>query len=133
MELIENRIPVYLMPPEDRQLYKRASDPKYWDGKINAISLSRAIRLAMNDMTEEEKKWLVDPFESLVDCGKYKKPALCGQVWNEETKKYEDTPEWKALHEATKTSIPRKISEKERKKRLELAAQRMNSDAYEED
>lgn len=107
-ELIENRIKVYLNPPQDRRLYVRASDPKYWDGKINAVSLSRALRLCLNDMTREEKDELVDPFESLVDCGKYKGPKQCGQVWNPERNAYEDTPEWKASAEAKKKAVPRK-------------------------
>jgi len=108
MKLIEERIPVYIVPEADRQLYVRASNPKYWNGKIDGVSLSRALRLAMNEMSEKEQNELIDPFESLIDCGKYKKPDACGQVWNTEKKIYEDSPEWKAISEASKTSIPRK-------------------------
>lgn len=71
----------------DRELFNYAS--RYWDGKINPISCSRALRIAMND---PECPRSIDPFESLIDHepSLYAKPDECGQVWDEARKIYID-------------------------------------------
>jgi len=71
----------------DYELYVFAS--KFWDGKLNAISCSRALRLAMNEPNCPKS---IDPFESLVDHepSLYAKADVCGQVWDKEKKIYVD-------------------------------------------
>jgi len=72
---------------ENYNLYVFAS--KFWDGNLNAISCSRALRLAMN---QPDCPRSIDPFESLVDHVPklYAKPDECGQIWDEKNKIYID-------------------------------------------
>ena len=76
----------------DWALYEYAS--KYWDGKMNAVSCSRTLRIAMNDKHCPSS---IDPFESLVDHEPelYAKPEECGQVWDPIQKIYVDDIDFK--------------------------------------
>lgn len=80
-KLITNCIPCYRT--DEAQLIYAS---RYWNGKIDAVSLCLALRRAMED---DECPESVDPFESFVDANLYATPIACGQIWNPKSKKYD--------------------------------------------